>query len=391
MQSEDDFRSAQFLAIVQMPDEQLSKARMHFAEMVALAKVLNRVLVLPRVGLSTMGMNLPLPYCAYFDGKVLGKYVKWVTYEYYLKMTRKLGSPPSVQFLCLRDKMWNCDWAEMEKKVWFWAITHGQKPGRDNFVQSCLEDDEKCLAEEGYGIREPMEEGAVSHLFGNATLLAVGKVSWFEVGSKVFLGLDISSALKHIAFAPQLEAKADALIESLGPNWAAVHMRFEKICVIWLDYGQKVEALDVRAKKCGRSFIRLVKRIREEKNITSLYVSSDVSLVTLNPYMNLGEHCEQAIKPMAKVIVESVSLVSLEMIAPELTEVDHGVQGVVSKMICQKSETFLAGAFECGGTHSYEREICEGRKARGITEPVVRWPYKKKVDHAKRSGEEIQI
>lgn len=388
MQSEDDFRSAQFLAIVRMPDEQLSKARMHFAEMVALAKVLNRVLVLPRVGLSTIGMHLPLPYCAYFDGKLLGNYVKWVTYEYYLKMTRKLGSPPSVQFLCLRDKLWNCDWAEMEKKVWFLAITHGLKPHRDNFVQSCLEKDERCLADEGYVIREPMEGGEISRLFGDAALLAVGKVSWFEVGSKVFLDLDVSNATKHIMFAPQLEAKADALIESLGPNWAAVHMRFEKLCAIWLDYGQKEEALDVRAKKCGRSFIKLVERIREEKNITSLYVSSDVSLVSLNPYTNFGEQCEQAVKPVAKAIVESVSLVSLEMLAPDLIEVDHGVQGVVSKMICQKSETFLAGAFECGGTHSYEQEICEGRRARGITAPTVRWPYKKRADHAK--GDKVQ-
>ena len=386
MQSEDDFHSAKFLAIVRMPDEQLSKARIHFAEMVALAKVLNRVLVLPRVGLSTIGMNLPLPYCAYFDEKLLGNYVKWVTYEYYLKMTRKLGSPPSVQFLCLRDNVWNCDWAETEKNVWFLAITHGQKPQRNNLVQTCVGFDEKCSADEGYVIREPMERGAISRLFGDAGLLAVGKVSWFEVGSKVFLDLDIANALKHIMFAQQLEAKADALIQSLGPSWAAVHMRFEKICVIWLDYGQKDEALDVRAKKCGRSFIKLVKRIREEKNITSLYVSSDVSLVSLNPYMNLGEQCEHAIKPVAKAIVESVSLVSLEMLAPDLTEVDHGVQGVVSKMICQKSETFLAGAFECGGTHSYEQEICEGRIARGIMAPTVRWPYKKRVDHAKGDG-----
>ncbi|GJP36704.1 hypothetical protein CLOM_g21180 [Closterium sp. NIES-68] len=77
--------SARFLAIAHLW-EQLSKARLHLAEAMALARHWGRTLVLPRVSSSRIGgNNLPrgtFPACAYFDTELIGRFVPWVTEEY---------------------------------------------------------------------------------------------------------------------------------------------------------------------------------------------------------------------------------------------------------------------------------------------------------------------
>ncbi|CAI7749620.1 unnamed protein product [Closterium sp. NIES-53] len=66
--------------------EQLSKARLHLAEAMALARHWGRTLVLPRVRSSPIGGNNPprgmLPACAYFDTVLMGRFVPWVREEY---------------------------------------------------------------------------------------------------------------------------------------------------------------------------------------------------------------------------------------------------------------------------------------------------------------------
>eukprot|EP00897_Mesotaenium_endlicherianum_P003895 jgi/Mesen1/3533/ME000197S02551 len=67
--------------------EQLSKARLHLAEVVALARVTGRTLVLPTAGNSMLGTayDYRRPLCVYFDVRVLGRAVHWVTEAYFLE------------------------------------------------------------------------------------------------------------------------------------------------------------------------------------------------------------------------------------------------------------------------------------------------------------------
>lgn len=63
--------------------EQLSKARRHLAELVALALHANRTLVLPHCGASRVGpaSDFHLPLCTYFDVRSLPPALRWVSEE----------------------------------------------------------------------------------------------------------------------------------------------------------------------------------------------------------------------------------------------------------------------------------------------------------------------
>ena len=65
--------------------EQLSKARLHLADVAALALATNRTLILPHCGSSRIGPSddYSLPLWHYLDVGRLGEYVPWVTEEYY--------------------------------------------------------------------------------------------------------------------------------------------------------------------------------------------------------------------------------------------------------------------------------------------------------------------
>jgi membrane protein YqaA with SNARE-associated domain len=62
--------------------EQLTKAQMAFEEIAWLAKSLNRTLVLPKVGSSTIGVSKlnKLPFSTYFDVGQLSRYVPTIKY-----------------------------------------------------------------------------------------------------------------------------------------------------------------------------------------------------------------------------------------------------------------------------------------------------------------------
>eukprot|EP00897_Mesotaenium_endlicherianum_P004329 jgi/Mesen1/3924/ME000209S02929 len=68
-----------FIAIGRV-NEQLTKARLHLAEVLALARAANRTLILPGAGSSRLGLDWAAPLCTYFDLELLGRFVPWVTY-----------------------------------------------------------------------------------------------------------------------------------------------------------------------------------------------------------------------------------------------------------------------------------------------------------------------
>ena len=85
------------------PGEQLTKGRLHLAEAMALARTLNRTLVLPPMRSSSMSFNIlwPLPACTYFDVHRMAEYVPWVTVEEFESRLGCTHTPLSVNLLIL--------------------------------------------------------------------------------------------------------------------------------------------------------------------------------------------------------------------------------------------------------------------------------------------------
>ena len=82
--------------------EQLSKARLHLSETMALARLLNRTLILPQVApaADSIRFDNPLPACAYFDAERIGEMVPWVMQGYFLEQAEQAeqaGRPKSTK------------------------------------------------------------------------------------------------------------------------------------------------------------------------------------------------------------------------------------------------------------------------------------------------------
>ena len=71
--------------------EQMSKARLHLSETMALARLLNRTLILPQVApaADSIRYDHPHPACAYFDVERIGEMVPWVTQSYFLEQVER--------------------------------------------------------------------------------------------------------------------------------------------------------------------------------------------------------------------------------------------------------------------------------------------------------------
>ena len=71
--------------------EQMSKARLHLSETMALARLLNRTLILPQVAhaADSIRYDHPLPACVYFDVERIGEMVPWVTQSYFLEQVER--------------------------------------------------------------------------------------------------------------------------------------------------------------------------------------------------------------------------------------------------------------------------------------------------------------
>lgn len=86
--------------VIQRLTEQLTKSRMHFAEVLRMAQETKRVLVLPNCQNGYIGNSkyFRLPLCLYFDIEKIGNAVDWVTEEFFLKRASEFylkGRTPS--------------------------------------------------------------------------------------------------------------------------------------------------------------------------------------------------------------------------------------------------------------------------------------------------------
>ncbi|CAI5489860.1 unnamed protein product, partial [Closterium sp. Naga37s-1] len=82
-----------------MSEEQLSNARTHIVEAALLARMANRVLVLPKASRSHVSLGRELPVCEYWDLSRLAAASEWVSPQFFLLLARATLANPSVGFM----------------------------------------------------------------------------------------------------------------------------------------------------------------------------------------------------------------------------------------------------------------------------------------------------
>lgn len=90
--------------------EQLSKSRMHFAEVLAQARLQNRVLILPYCENGRIGSSkyYSLPLCSYFDLSRIGQFIDWISEDFFFSNLSKIGIRHP-RFIYLKPKRDECD------------------------------------------------------------------------------------------------------------------------------------------------------------------------------------------------------------------------------------------------------------------------------------------
>ena len=345
VQSDEDFLRTKFVVLF-TAHEQLSQARNHFAEVVAVTLLLDRVLILPRVGKSMMNMWMPLPFCVYFDSKKLAGTVRWVTYEFHLRASLRLGKKPKVRYLCFTDGDNNCTRIGHMRRtlIPLLTITHGSLWNMENqfrVLWSCAETSHmKCFAmigEQIGGNRQMHFGPSLDDDLMVVNFLTAG-VTMRHLHHALFV-----KALNSIEYAPQLQAKAKSIANSFGPKFGAVHFRFEWMCRE--NHNSDSSTNEHRVSVCGEEGRKYLQRMTEKLGLSRLYVAADFSPTTLTPYKLWGEgaNCTRTVKSIVEDLNSKLNLTTLEGLEPILVDVDHGIQGIVDKLVCVEASVFIGG------------------------------------------------
>lgn len=365
MQDDEEFSRTKFVLAFFLP-EQLSKSRLHFAGVVVVALLLNRVLILPRVGRSGIGMGRALPYCAYFDSIKLAGVVRWVTYEFHLEASLRVGKKPKVRYLCFSDENNNCTrFGVMGSAVIpLLTISHGSFWNTENqyrVLRTCTKNLKmKCLA------MNDQQRGADKDKYFSFLSdddLVVVNVITAGVAMRSLHHVTFVKALSSIVYAPQLEAKAEALANSLGAKFGAAHLRFEWMCL----EKDKSETDEHRVKGCGEEGRQHLRRMVEKLGLSRIYVATDFSPSTLLPYESWSgdANCTKIVKSIVEDLQSTLNITTWRDLEPSVVDVDHGIKGIVDKLVCEKASVFVAGPKQCGGKHSFDEEAVAGRLSRG--------------------------
>ncbi|KAF8910758.1 hypothetical protein CPB85DRAFT_678400 [Mucidula mucida] len=292
--------------------EQESKARIHFQDMHQLARTLDRILVLPNVGQSRLGMCRDYAFDMYYDASGLQGVMTMDDFRWLVEDDDRLNAQ---------------------------LILVGRNP-KEYFPQ--------CMPDFDIFPSSPVRAGKdnLTSLLGAQTA-DVLIVNW-DLRYPVF------STTTPLHYSPELRRLSET-IEPPKP-YVMVHWRMETI---------PASAL----VPCARALLGAI----HDSGISTVWFASDYPFSLqesgdLAPksstFRNFGEDHRRAVGIL--MTEPGLDVRHLEGTL-DIGTMDTGVLGILDKLVGIKADVFISGAEGCGRKSSFTRQIVEGRKAAWAT------------------------
>ncbi|GJP63934.1 hypothetical protein CLOP_g10750 [Closterium sp. NIES-67] len=414
-----DFPRRKYLVFA-MSEEQLSNARTHIVEAARLARMANRILVLPNASRSHLSLGRALPLCTYWDFSQLSAEYEWVSPHFFLLLARATLANPSVGFVWVESPYLNRTVFHYDRVTDFLgqllAFSAGHVPLESNTLQ----------------VRMPAAKDDLARMlqaWRERDIVVWFKTTWERVH------FDRSSddlALPLLPYRSDHHATAARLLALLPRPLIAMHFRSEFVAFRVQDDtsagGEKANAsmLQQRLEWCGGEAENLITQVKASlthpssaapaasttaansgdlpsssggtsssssssggggSSRVSVFIAADVpfNASTTPARSDSWEETVQAYGgdqlvaqlPLAALrrLRENVNgTVMIDELMPHVNTLDPGIVGILDKLVCAHADVFLAGSWNCGGGRGYESDIVRHRRQLNYSDDTLtRW------------------
>ncbi|CAI5949935.1 unnamed protein product [Closterium sp. NIES-65] len=347
-----DPRARRRYLVFAMSEEQLSNARSHLVEAARVARMANRILVLPLVrergSNSRIDLSQPLPLCAYWDLAPLDA-APWISPELFLLLARAALKEPSVGFTWVMSPNHNrspFDW-DMASAFTGELLTFalGHVPTENNTVV----------------LNMPANTGDIWELVRNQQdkdVVLWFKTTWERVDMYPCTD-DIS--LRLLPYKHEWHYLAARIAQHLPERFLAVHFRSEFIAFRVKSDNQllpngrgNATTLEQQMQWCTDSAAQHINKVKRQHNITAVFIAADVPYnassapLRSSSWGYLEWLFDTPITGMAAQQLHWLrsrvnGTVMIDELIPALNSYDPGVVAIVDKLVCAQAAILLAG------------------------------------------------
>ncbi|GJP38745.1 hypothetical protein CLOM_g23160 [Closterium sp. NIES-68] len=355
-----DFGRRKYLVFAAV-EEQLTNAKIHVIEAARVARETGRILVLPKGGHSHLAVGRPMPMCAYCDLAHLNS-TEWVSPEFFLLVARAAFANPSVGYLCV-------DTPELGRPCFgteeiagslgaVFTLAMGHVPTKDNTIW----------------LHMPARFDQIQSLLDawkHRDVVIYAKNTWERYERETD---DVSHII--LPYAREWHLAAKSMAAKLPKPYIGVHFRSEFIAFRLagenrtdIPVEERLKILKERTEWCTREAVQKINKVKKRLNATTVFLAADI------PYNQSG------VKPRSESWntlkwafgdnnVSDVphywlswlrskvrGTVMIDELMPSANSLDPGVVAILDKLICARSNVFLAGSISCGGGRGFEKDI----------------------------------
>ncbi|KAK0500079.1 hypothetical protein EDD18DRAFT_1148350 [Armillaria luteobubalina] len=333
--------------------EQESKARSHLAQIIQLSKVLNRTLVLPKVGKSRMGACQALDFEVYYDVEMLGADV------ISLDEFQRGSSRQSAQILTLA---WKASPNVTSPSMTIDEINVHLVQNDVSSLPECLRTQFGTLDFRGFDAVYLNPSRLKKLIFKELVAIVQtyqGDPDVLVVNYDLRYPIFPASSTLQLAYSPSLLSLASRLAPQ--EEYVMVHWRMESV---------PHDALS----QCAYALIDAL----HSAGIRKVWFASDYPYALRGPrltatrksstFRDFGERHTEAVDVLLGAFDQGGDLQGFEILelgerleGSEPLMADSGVLGILDKLIGMNASFFLSAAPGCGRKSSFTRQIIDGR------------------------------
>ncbi|CAI7792952.1 unnamed protein product [Closterium sp. NIES-54] len=355
-----DFANRRYLVFAAV-EEQLTNAKIHVIEAARVARETNRILVLPKGSRSHLSLGRSMPMCAYCDLAHLNA-TEWVSPEFFLLLARAAFVKPTVSYLCVdtpelgRPCFGTTEIAGSLGAVFTLAMGHVptgantiwlHMPARFDQIQSLL--------------------NAWKHR--DVVIYAKNTYERFDRETD-----DMAHVL--LPYAREWHLAAKRIVARLPKPFIGVHYRsefiaFRLVCENRTDIPveERLKILKDRTKWCTREAAHKINKVKMRLNASTVFLAADIpyNQSSFTPRSESWDALKWAFGDNNVSDVPHYWLswlrervkgtVMIDELMPSANSLDPGIVAILDKLICARSDVFLAGSISCGGGRGFEKDI----------------------------------